>query len=89
MLWTPPSRRFPSGPWLDIWAKTWTEAADKHLRDAVHRWPLRGKLADLYLGFYDELHATPELLPWLLNTAEGRIGAGQFSEVERMLGRCD
>lgn len=21
-------------------------------------------------------HATPELLPWLLNTAEGRIGCG-------------
>ncbi len=69
-------------PWLDIWAETQTEAADKHLRDAVHRWLFRGELADLYLGFYDELHATPELLPWLLNTAEGRIGAAQFSAVE-------
>jgi hypothetical protein len=71
-------------PWLDIWAEDRTEAADKHLRDAVHRWLRRGELADLYLGFYDELHATPELLPWLLNTAEGRIGAAQFSEVERI-----
>jgi hypothetical protein len=71
-------------PWLDIWAQTRTEAADKHLRDAVHRWLLRGELAELYLGFYDELHATPELLPWLLNTAEGRIGAAQFSELERI-----
>ena len=59
------------GPWLGIWAETRTEAADRHLRDAVHRWLLRGELADLYLGFYDELHATPELLPWLLSTARG------------------
>lgn len=73
------------GPWLDIWAETRTEAADNHLRDAVHRWLLGGELADLYLGFYDELHATPELLPWLRNTAEGRIGAAQFSEVERII----
>jgi hypothetical protein len=72
-------------PWLDIWAETRTEAADKHLRDAVHRWLLRGKLADLRLGFYDELHATPELLPWLLNSAHGRIDAAQFSEVERIM----
>jgi hypothetical protein len=71
-------------PWLDIWAEDRTEAADKHLRDAVHRWLRTGELADLYLGFYHELHATPELLPWLLNTAEGRIGAAQFSEVERI-----
>lgn len=73
------------GPWLDIWAGTRTEAADKHLRDATHRWLLSGKLADLYLGFYDELHATPELLPWLLNTAEGRIGAAHFTDVERIM----
>jgi hypothetical protein len=72
------------GPWLDIWAETRTEAADNHLRDAVDRWLLEGELADLYLGFYDELHATPELLPWLRNTAEGRIGAAQFSEAERI-----
>lgn len=72
------------GPWLDIWAATRTEAADQHLRDAVHRWLMEGELADLYLGFYGELHATPELLPWLLDTAEARIGAAQLSEVERI-----
>jgi hypothetical protein len=72
-------------PWLAIWAETRTETADKHLRDAIHRWLLRGELADLYLGFYDELHATPELLPWLLNTAQGRIGAAQFAEVQRLI----
>lgn len=72
-------------PWLDIWTETRTEAADKHLRDAVHRWLVSGELADLYLGFYDELHATPELLPWLLTTVVGRIDAAQFSEVERIM----
>ena len=72
-------------PWLDIWASTRTDAADKHLRDAVHRWLRRGELADLYLGFYDELHATPELVPWLRATAQGRIGAAQFAEVQRLM----
>lgn len=72
-------------PWLDIWAGTGTEAADKHLRDAVHRWLRSGELGDLHLGFYGELPATPELLPWLLTTAEGRISATQFSELERII----
>lgn len=71
--------------WLDIWAGTRTEAADNHLRDAVRRWLIEGELADLHLGFYRELHATPELLPWLLNTAEDRIAATQFSEVRRIM----
>ncbi|HEX4063446.1 MAG TPA: hypothetical protein VHY58_20725 [Streptosporangiaceae bacterium] len=74
-------------PWLDIWAETRTEAADQHLRDAVRRWLLMRDLADLHLGFYDELHATPELLPWLRNTAGGRIDAAQFSEVKRIMNR--
>jgi hypothetical protein len=72
-------------PWLNIWAKTRTEAADKHLRDAVHRWLQQGQLADLYLGFYDELHATPELLPWLRTTAPGRISTEQLAEVQRLV----
>jgi hypothetical protein len=72
-------------PWLDIWAATRTEAADRHLRDAVLHWLFEGELAHLYLGFYDELHATPELLPWLFNTAEGRVDAAQFCEVARIM----
>jgi hypothetical protein len=72
-------------PWLDVWAATRTEAADRHLRDAVHRWLLGGELAGLYLGFYGELHATPDLVPWLFSTAEGRIGAAQFCAVERIM----
>ncbi len=71
-------------PWLAIWAETHTETADKHLRDATHRWLRSGELADLHLGFYGELHATPELVPWLLSTAQRRISAAQFSEVERI-----
>lgn len=71
-------------PWLAIWAETRTETADRHLGDAVTRWLHRGELAGLYLGFYDELHATPELLPWLLSTAEGRVSSAQFSEVKRI-----
>jgi hypothetical protein len=70
-------------PWLGIWAGTRTEAADQHLRDAVGYWLRRGDLAGLHLGFYDELPAAPELLPWLVRTAAGRIDAAQFSEVER------
>ena len=72
-------------PWLDIWAKTRTEAADKHLRDAVHSWLRGGQFADLYLGFYDELHATPALAPWLIATAAGRIGATELAEVQRLM----
>jgi hypothetical protein len=74
-------------PWLEIWAETRTEAADKHLRDAVHGWLIEEELADLYLGFYGELHGTRELVPWLLNTAEDRISAAQFSEVARIMNR--
>ena len=73
------------GPWLDVWADTLTDAADQHLRDAVHRWLRTGELADLYLGFYDELHATPELVPWLRTTAQSRIGAAQFAEMQRLM----
>jgi hypothetical protein len=69
-------------PWLAIWAETPTEAADRHLRDALDKWLFKGQLADLRLGFYDELHATPKLLPWLLSMRENRIDAAQLLEVE-------
>ncbi|WP_405655812.1 hypothetical protein [Streptomyces sp. RK9] len=73
-----------SVPWLAIWAETRTEASDLHLRDALDRWLIEDDLADLHLGFYDELHVTPELLPWLLSLDDGRIGAAQLIEVERI-----
>ncbi|GGU65868.1 hypothetical protein GCM10010211_33880 [Streptomyces albospinus] len=54
-------------PWLSIRAETPTKAADLHLSDALDHWLVEDELADLHLGFYDEVHATPELLPWLLS----------------------
>ncbi|MFF1482238.1 hypothetical protein ACFVYD_32595 [Streptomyces sp. NPDC058301] len=71
-------------PWLAVWAQTRTKASDLHLSDALDRWLIEGELADLHLGFYDELHATPALLPWLLSLEEDRIGAAQLIEVERI-----
>ncbi|MGW3413943.1 hypothetical protein [Streptomyces sp. NPDC000888] len=71
-------------PWLAIWAETRTESADLHLSDALDDWLIEDDLADLHLGFYDELHATPQLLPWLLSLEFGRIGAAQLMEVERI-----
>ncbi|MDT0569762.1 hypothetical protein RM704_20160 [Streptomyces sp. DSM 3412] len=71
-------------PWLAVWAGTRTEAADLHLGDALDRWLVEDGLAELSLGFYGEVHATPELLPWLLSLEDGRIGAAQLTEVERI-----
>jgi hypothetical protein len=71
-------------PWLADWAETRTEAADRHLCDALDDWLVEWQLADLRFGFYDELHATPELLPWLLSLEDGRIGAAHLLEVERI-----
>ncbi|SHM70333.1 hypothetical protein [Streptomyces yunnanensis] len=71
-------------PWLTTWAQTRTEAADLHLRDALDQWLIEDELADLHFGFYKELHATPELLPWLLSLEDGRIDADQLVEVVRI-----
>ncbi|MFE6868135.1 hypothetical protein ACFVFS_16420 [Kitasatospora sp. NPDC057692] len=71
-------------PWLAVWADTRTEAADHHLGDALDEWLVEWGLADLRLGFYGELHAGPELLSWLLALEEGRLGAAQLFEVERI-----
>ncbi|WP_438296160.1 hypothetical protein [Streptomyces sp. HUAS TT7] len=71
-------------PWLAAWTETRTEASDLHLADALDHWLFEGELADLHLGFYDEFHATPQLLPWLLSLEDGRIGAAHLIEVERI-----
>lgn len=71
-------------PWLAVWAETRAETAGRHLCDALDDWLFEGQLADLRFGFYDELNAAPELLPWLLSLEEGRIGAAQLFEVERI-----
>ncbi|WP_407835149.1 hypothetical protein ACE1OC_41500 [Streptomyces sp. DSM 116496] len=71
-------------PWLTIWADTRTEAADRHLDDALDDWLFETRLTTLRLGFYDELDATVELVPWLLSLGAARIGATRFFEVERI-----
>ncbi len=71
-------------PWLAVWTETRTEAAAHHLDDALDHWLADRKLADLRLGFHDELHAGPELLSWLLSLENGRVGAAQLFEVERL-----
>ncbi|MGW6912888.1 hypothetical protein ACWGB8_03540 [Kitasatospora sp. NPDC054939] len=38
-------------PWLAVWAETRTEAADRHLGDALDDWLAGRGLADLRLGF--------------------------------------
>ncbi|MER5887750.1 hypothetical protein ABT160_28375 [Streptomyces sp. NPDC001941] len=71
-------------PWLDMWARTRTRAADLHLADALEHWLIEDELANLRLGFYEELHASPQLLPWLLSLEPGRISAAQQSAVEQL-----
>ncbi|MFK0295119.1 hypothetical protein ACIQU6_32255 [Streptomyces sp. NPDC090442] len=71
-------------PLLTTWAQTRTAAADLHLSDALDWWLVESKLGDLHFGFYGEVHTTPELLPWLLSLEDGRIGAAQLREVERI-----
>ncbi|MFB7383320.1 hypothetical protein ACFC6U_39135 [Kitasatospora purpeofusca] len=71
-------------PWLAVWAGTRTGAADRHLDDALDEWLAVQGLGDLRLGFYGELSAGPELVTWLLSLEEGRIGAAQLFEIERI-----
>ncbi|RLU78201.1 hypothetical protein CTZ27_37875 [Streptomyces griseocarneus] len=71
-------------PWLTVWAGTRTEAADQFLSEAVDSWLFEWSFADLEFGFHGELKATPQLLPWLLSLEEGRIGAAQLHEMERI-----
>ncbi|WP_037782215.1 hypothetical protein [Kitasatospora purpeofusca] len=71
-------------PWLTVWTETRTEAAERHFEDALDIWLAERGLADLRLGFYRELLAGPELVTWLLAQEEGRIGAAQLFEVERI-----
>ncbi|MCX4446898.1 hypothetical protein ACFWNC_25235 [Streptomyces sp. NPDC058369] len=60
-------------PWLDIWAATRTPAADAQLADLVDDVMFEGEITDLHLGFYDEYHATPELLGWLRTDVRDRV----------------
>ncbi|MEV6979117.1 hypothetical protein [Kitasatospora sp. NPDC093806] len=71
-------------PWLTAWAGARTEAADRHLDDALDDWLFEGQLGGLWLGFYRELDAGAELLPWLLSLEADRIGAARRAAVEQI-----
>ncbi len=71
-------------PWLTTWTETRTEAANRHLADALDDWLFEDRLVDLHLGFYGELPATAQLLPWLLSLDEPRAGTTTLAEVKRI-----
>ncbi|WP_146258944.1 hypothetical protein [Streptomyces tateyamensis] len=71
-------------PWLAVWADTRTEAADQHLGAALDQWLTGRELPELRFGFYDELLVGTDLVGWLLTLDEGRIGAAQLFEIERV-----
>ncbi|WP_406863800.1 hypothetical protein [Streptomyces solicamelliae] len=60
-------------PWLDTWTETGTPAADAQLADLVRDVLIEFEITDLSMGFYDEYHATTELLDWLLTDVRERV----------------
>ncbi|MFF7359389.1 hypothetical protein [Streptomyces sp. NPDC008125] len=57
----------------------------ERLRDRRRATAVRGPMAgtgftDLRLGFYDEYHATPELLGWLLTDVRARAGDARLDD---------
>ena len=60
-------------PWLDIWTATRTPAANAHLADLMHDVLFECQINDLSFGFYDEYHATAELVEWLLTDVRDRV----------------
>ncbi|MEU6120428.1 hypothetical protein [Streptomyces sp. NPDC047123] len=60
-------------PWLDTWTATRCPAADAHLADFVDDVLFEFEITDLHMGFYDEYHAAPELLDWLLTEVRDRV----------------
>ncbi|MEU2207408.1 hypothetical protein AB0B95_33800 [Streptomyces hygroscopicus] len=67
-------------PWLDRWAATRTPAADAHLADLVDDVMFEFEITDLRMGFYNEYHATEELLGWLLTEARGRVDDARLND---------
>ncbi|MGG7609932.1 hypothetical protein ACQ5JZ_11070 [Streptomyces sp. ZG43] len=67
-------------PWLDIWTSTWTASADAHLAEFVDDVLCESEITDLAMGFYDEYHATAELLPWLLTDIRDRIAEPRLDD---------
>ncbi|GAA3503261.1 hypothetical protein GCM10019016_103710 [Streptomyces prasinosporus] len=72
-------------PFLNAWADTRTVAADKHLYDMLDWWLLEGTVAFLHLGHLDELHAAPELMPWLLALPCERLAPEHREDLDVMV----
>ncbi|MFG2138585.1 hypothetical protein [Streptomyces sp. NPDC048650] len=67
-------------PWLDMWTATRTPAADAHMADLVDDVLFEFEITDLRMGFYDEYHATAELLGWLLTDARDRVDDARLDD---------
>ncbi|MEU8528473.1 MULTISPECIES: hypothetical protein [Streptomyces] len=68
-------------PWLNIWTATRTPSADAHLTELVKDVMVEWEITDLHMGFYDEYHATPELLAWLLTDVRDRVTDARLDEL--------
>ncbi|MDK1344575.1 hypothetical protein QNO09_14890 [Streptomyces sp. 378] len=66
--------------WLDLWTTTRTPAADAQLADLIDDVLVEFEITDLHMGFYDEYHATPELLDWLLTDGRHRADDVRLDE---------
>ncbi|MEV6589769.1 hypothetical protein [Streptomyces acidicola] len=67
-------------PWLDMWNATRTPAADAHLTDFIDDVLVEFQIVDLHMGFYDEYHAAPELLDWLLTDVRDRLDDARLDD---------
>ncbi|WP_405770901.1 hypothetical protein OG539_39375 [Actinacidiphila glaucinigra] len=59
--------------WLDTWTGIRTTAADARLAGLVDDVLFESEFTDLSMGFYDEYHATAELVEWLLTDVRDRV----------------
>ncbi|MFE0633193.1 hypothetical protein ACFW3D_40470 [Streptomyces sp. NPDC058864] len=60
-------------PWLEVWTGIRTSAADAQLADLVDDVMFESEFTDLNMGFYEEYHATAELVEWLLTDVRDRV----------------
>ncbi|MFJ8593368.1 hypothetical protein [Streptomyces sp. NPDC093598] len=67
-------------PWLDAWTATRTPAADAQLTDLIDDVMVEFEITELHMGFYDEYHASPELLNWLLTDARARTDDARLDD---------
>lgn len=67
-------------PWLDMWTATRTPAADAHMADLIDDVLFEFEITDLSMGFYNEYHATEELLGWLLTDVRDRVDDARLDD---------